>query len=560
MSRKQLPIGLHDFSELIRKNYYFVDKSLLIKDIIDSGAVVTLFPRPRRFGKTLNMSMIRCFFEKTEHSKLDLFNNLKITEHPTCMAHQGQYPVIFMTFKGVKELTWEACLNGIRNVIADEYRRHDYLLTSTKLDGTQKEEFQAIINKKADTGSYQFALQYLSQYLHKFHGKRAIILIDEYDIPINSAYDHDYYQDMINFMRNFLTGGFKDNSNLEFGILTGILRVAKESIFSGLNNLEVNTLFNKSYSDKFGLLESEVNELLAYFNRPGDIDQVRDWYDGYQSGEYKLYNPWSIINFAKTGEFKTYWANTSENALLKKVLQYGPENIKEDCEKILQGVPITKEIDENVVMSELFTSERAAWSLLLMSGYLTFEKYGPQKRLDLPWVADLKIPNAEVATIYNTQILSWFEVTGSAAKYNSMLQSLMTGKTDDFREQFDIFTTQTLSVFDASGKNPEKFYHGLVLGMLASLRDTHEVVSNRESGFGRYDVSIFPRDTTKPGIIIEFKVASKLNKETLPIAAKKALEQIEDRNYAAAMRARGIKQVIKIGIAFKGKKNLVVIG
>ncbi len=559
MDRKKLPIGVYDFARLIGENYYFVDKSLLIKELLDSGAAVTLLPRPRRFGKTVNMSMLNYFFEKTELTNRHLFDGLKIAEHPECMAQQGQYPIIFLTFKGVKERSWTDIFPSIKDVIEKEFDRHGYLSESQAISELQRRKFQAIIDGEGTATDYKNSLLLLSACLYKHHQKRPIILIDEYDAPIHAAFEYRYYEDVVIFMRNFLSGGFKDNPNLAFGVLTGILRVAKESIFSGLNNLAVDTMLSDSYADKFGLQEDEVTQMLAYFDVSEELARVRHWYDGYQSGNHKLYNPWSIINFIKYRKFEPYWVNTSDNALLKRVMQNGPDRLKIDLEQLLQGIPVTKPINQNIVLPDIMTDESAAWGLLLMSGYLTFENLRPDPNNEGVEIAEFKMPNAEVASIYKTQILSWFKIGGSDDDYQSLLRSLIDGKIEEFQELFDAFVSQTLSVFDVTGRNPERFYHGLVLGMLASLRDSHEVVSNRESGTGRYDVSIFPRDVKKPGIIIEFKVTSKYRQETLETAAENALKQIEDRQYEAAMRARGITNIIKLGISFAGKKHLVLV-
>ncbi len=560
MDKKNLPVGVYDFAELIGENYYFVDKSLLIKELLDARAKVTLLPRPRRFGKTVNMSMLNYFFEKTDLSNRHLFDGLKIAEYSDCMQHQGKYPVIFLTFKGVKESSWADIFPSIKDVIEKEFDRHVYLAASQAISELQRRKFQAIIDGKGTATDYKNSLLLLSACLHKHHQKRPIILIDEYDAPIHAAFEYRYYEEVVIFMRNFLSGGFKDNPNLAFGVLTGILRVAKESIFSGLNNLAVDTMLSDTYADKFGLREDEVTQMLAHFDFSAELTRVRHWYDGYQCGGYKLYNPWSIIHFIRYRKFEPYWINTSDNALLKRVMQNGPDRLKINLEQLLRGIPLTKPINQNIVLPDIMTDESAAWGLLLMSGYLTFENLRPDPGNEGVEIAEFKIPNAEIASIYKTQILSWFKIGGSDEEYRSLLRSLVDGNMDEFQELFDAFVLQTLSVFDVTGRNPERFYHGLVLGMLASLRDSHEVVSNRESGTGRYDVSIFPRDVKKPGIIIEFKVVSKYRKETLKTAAKNALKQIEDRQYEAAMRARGITNIIKIGISFEGKKNLVLIG
>ncbi|MCL5436886.1 MAG: ATP-binding protein, partial [Candidatus Dependentiae bacterium] len=509
MHRKKLPIGIHDFEKLVRGNYYFVDKSLLIKELLDAGAQVTLLPRPRRFGKTLNISMLRYFFEKSEVDHRDLFNDLKIAEHPDCMAKQGHYPVIFLTFRDVKQGDWRESLPTIKELIAAEFERHRAVLEGDTLGPVQRRNFLGVLEGTAESAIYRASLRILSACLHKYHGVPPVILIDEYDAPIHAAFEHRYYDDAIQFMRNFLCGGLKDNDHLEFGVLTGILRIAKESIFSGLNNLEVDTFVQRPYADKFGLLEDEVAALLAYFDFPEPISAVRDWYDGYRGGPWRLYNPWSIVNLAKYGTLQPYWINTSDNALLKAVLQHGPDELKTDLIRLLQGEAVTQEIDVSTVLTDLMTHVSAAWNLLLMSGYVTFENLRPDPTLEGSEIAELRIPNTEVRWVYQRQILSWFAGAQVKQQYRSMLESLVAGDRESFRELFEELVEQALSIFDVTGKNPEKFYHGLVLGMLASLQATHEVISNRESGLGRYDVSIFPKDVHQLGIIMEFKVVKK---------------------------------------------------
>lgn len=418
MIRKKLPVGTSDFAQLIEQNYYFIDKSLFIKELLDSGARVTLLPRPRRFGKTVNMSMLQHFFKKTEQPNLHLFKDLKIADYPECMAHQGKYPVIFLTFKDIKDTSWTACEKSIKKLVAEEFTRHAQLLQSGKLTPFEQEKFIEVSRMADEDIFYSAALKDLSAYLHRVYGKRPLILIDEYDAPIHAAVEHNYYDNVVNFMRGFLSGGLKDNSNLEFGILTGILRIAKESIFSGLNNLFVSTLLDNKYSDKFGLLEHEVKELLTAYGLENTMSDVRAWYDGYQSGPHKIYNPWSIINFVyKEGVFKPYWVNTSGNALLRQIIQQSEPYVKEDFEQIMRGIPLTKTIDENVVMPEIFTNEAAAWNLLLMSGYLTFENYRPDPNFEGSHIAELKIPNTEISWTYRSQILSWFQDSKTRRHY-----------------------------------------------------------------------------------------------------------------------------------------------
>lgn len=559
MALKRIPIGISDFKRLMEGNYYFVDKSMFIKELLDSGAAVTLFPRPRRFGKTLNLSMIRYFFEKTVVSNRHLFAGLKLENYPEYMAHQGQYPIIFLTFKDVKYKTWHLCFSGLKKIIAEEFRRHNYLLEGATLDDQQRTMFQLIMAEKADEIEYYTALKTLSGYLFAFHGKKAIILIDEYDAAIHEGFVNDYYNEIITFMRNFLTGGLKDNSSLELSVLTGILRIARESIFSGLNNLIVRTFLNEGFSSQFGLHEEEVSLLLNHFALQHELSTIRQWYDGYQSGPYKLYNPWSIINLiGNKGVIQPYWVNTSENALIKALLKQGSQEMKQDLELIIQKQKITKVINENIIMPDIYLDENAVWNFLLLSGYLTFENYRSDPQQEGQFLADLKSPNAEVSYLYVSQVQAWFGgKEGSMRLYQEMLKNLVAGSMDDFCDLFELLAQETISAFDVAGTQPEKFYHGLVLGMLTSLRDTHEIKSNRESGWGRYDIMIIPQDKSKPGIIIEFKTA---RKESLETTAQNALKQINDRQYETELKMLGIATIIKLGIAFKGKKSLIRVG
>lgn len=560
--KKSIAIGISDFKRLIEEDYYFIDKSLLIKELLDHRAAVTLVPRPRRFGKTLNLSLLRYFFEKVADSNRHLFKGLAIENYAECMVYQGEYPVIWITFKDIKTSSWDLCYRGIQEVLASEFSRHQYLLTSDALSDQQKRNFTAILNTTADEMVYRRALLNLSEYLAAHYQKRAIILIDEYDTPIHAAFLMGHYDRAIEFFRDFLGAGLKDNVSLEFCFITGILRVAKESIFSGLNNLEVHTFTQAGYSDKFGFLEEEVVEMMNHLELSSPINEMRKWYDGYQSGSHKVYNPWSIISIVKNqGILQPYWVNTSDNALVKTLLQQSSPVIKEDFELIVQGKAITKVINENVIMPEIYQDDNALWNFLFMSGYLTFENYRADPRLEGQFLAELKTPNTEVAFIYTTQIQSWFGGTEDSLRiYQRMLHNLVAGKTDEFCELFELFSSETISSFDVGGKKPERFYHALVLGMLASLRSTHEIRSNRESGWGRYDVMVIPHDKSLPGIIIEFKTVSTAKKETLETAAHNALQQIEDRQYEVELRSCGIGSIIKLGIAFEGKRSLVLVG
>ncbi len=552
---KPLPIDISDFEMVINKGCYYIDKTLLIQEIMDSGASVTLIPRPRRFGKTINMTMLRCFFEKNEQSKRHLFGHLNIMQCPDIMAKQGTYPVIFLTFKNVKCLDWEQCYGKIKILIALEYERHSYLLLDDNLKSHEKESFSAIINGSALPQDYENSLFILSHYLHRYHKKQPIILIDEYDAPIHAGFVNKYYNEVINFVRNLLGAALKDNASLDFAVMTGILRIAKESIFSGLNNLEVCTFLNEAYADKFGLTEAEAAQLLQDYNLSHKSDLVRTWYNGYSSGSISVYNPWSLINLAKQkGLMHPYWINTSSNDIIKELIKSGSDSLKEDIELLIAGQPLRKRIEENIVFASVYAQTEAVWNFLLFSGYLTFKNVALEGRMTM---ADLVIPNEEVLYFYETTILAWFEEGMGSRHYNQMLTYLTIGDLDSFTAIFYDFVAKSFSIFDVSGNEPEKFYHGFVLGMLVSLKNSYTITSNRESGYGRYDVMLMPHDHNKRGIIIEFKKTNQAQHQTLEAAAANALQQIEQRDYTAQLRSHGINTCICLGIAFEGKRTFI---
>jgi len=554
---KNLPLGISDFETIISENLYYVDKSLFIKELIDSWRKISLIPRPRRFGKTLNMSMLQYFFEKTEKSSAPLFKNLAVAQHPYCMEYQGQYPVIFLTFKSTDEPTWDECFNALQEIIAEEFKRHNYLLKSTTLDAHEKKEFKEIINLSAQSTAYKGSLKKLIKYLAQYHNKNVIVLIDEYDVPIQGGFGHQYYNKVIAFLKSFLGRGLKDNKLVEAGVVTGAMRVAKESIFTGLNNLRVCTIVDDDHADKFGLLEDEVHQILEHYNLAHMKDKIRSWYNGYSSGLYTIYNPWSIINFLeKKGKFKPYWINSSSNDIIKNLIQHSSPEVKEDFERLLKKESVQKAINENIVFAEIHKSPDALWNFLLFTGYLTF-KNNPPIDEDLQYL-ELMIPNAEIEGFYKTTILGWFQQ--GPYSYNKMLQSLVSGDIETFSDLFTNFFLSSISYFDVGDDEPEKFYHAFVLGMFVSLEKDYELKSNHPSGYGRYDVSIIPRDMTKAGIIIEFKKPKKSSTETLEQVADNALQQIEEEKYATELKHRGISKIIKLGVAFQGKKVLVKEG
>ena len=560
--KKRLPIGISDFETIITNDYYFVDKSLFIKEIIDNKAMVTLLPRPRRFGKTLNLSMTKYFFESHPdiENKKHLFDNLYITKHEDIMKLQGKYPVIFLTFKDIKVLTWENCFYGIKSQISLEYSRHKYLLESNILNKKEKNKFQNIINEKEDINLFSASLFELSKYLNRYHKQKVVILIDEYDTPIHAGYIYKYYDQIIAFMRTFLSGGLKDNINLDFSIITGILRVAKESIFSGLNNLEVMTILDDSYSDKFGFTQYETEELLNTYTEKDKVNIIReaqDWYNGYKFSEHQIYNPWSILNFAKRKKIAPYWVNTSSNDIIKQLVRSGNRYFRNNLQELIEGKLIDKHVNDNIVFQDIDKKLDTLWSFLLFSGYLT---YSDKRIVGDSIFCKLRIPNREIAYVFEDIIMGWLEEGLDLGSYQLMLQNLVDGNIDEFKSFFINSIIESASFFDTSGKTPENFYHALVLGMLISLNQTHLVKSNRESGYGRYDIMIIPKDKNKIGVIIEFKVFDKTKEKTIDDTVQRALQQIEDKKYETELQSLGIKNIIKLAIVFKGKEVLIKAG
>ncbi|MCT4620608.1 MAG: ATP-binding protein [Marinisporobacter sp.] len=554
---KKLPIGRSDFKEIINGNYYYVDKSLFIKEIIEDGSKVLLIPRPRRFGKTLNMSMLRCFYEKTEENHSCLFKNLKINQHKEIMDMQGKYPVIYITFKDIKYADWEGCFEALKYLIKEEYSRHKYLLQGNALEEYEKEEFIRVLKDEAKDVVYLQGLKILSKYLYRYHQQKVVILIDEYDVLIQTGYMKGYYDKIIDFMRIFLSGGLKDNHYLQKGVLIGILRVAKESIFSGLNNLEVCTILKNHYSERFGFLEEEIEEILKYYQIEFEIEKIKKWYNGYIFGRTTVYNPWSILNYIRNFEIglRPYWVNTSSNDLVRKVLAKGGQTVKIELEDLIKGKDIVKPINEDIVMKDVNKDSENVWSFLLFSGYLkvVHEEFKRGKTY-----CYLRIPNLEVKYLYEEIILSWFSESVNTEKFDFMLKSLVSGDIKTFGKILKEFVLSSVSYFDTGGNESEKVYHAFVLGMLIALWEDYEVKSNRESGYGRYDVALIPKDQNKIGIIIEFKKVDHDDQETLELAAKNALKQIQDKEYKKELEDRGVKEIIELGIAFEGKNVLVM--
>jgi hypothetical protein len=555
MNKKTIALGIDDFKRVVEGNYYLIDKTLFIKEIVEDGAAIILLPRPRRWGKTMNMTMLKYFFEKTTESNQHLFADLAIAQQQQVMAHQGQYPVIFISFKAAKKSTWPETWEIIKKVLIEEHKRHKYLIESDSLDQCEKDDFIAILMGTAPQHLFESSLKNLSTYLHRFHKKRPFILIDEYDSPIHAGFIHHYYRDVINFMSTFLEMALKGNNDLEKGILTGILRVAKESIFSGLNNISVNTLLNTLYADHFGFSESEVAALLDYYDETENSDQVRAWYNGYSIGKKTtMYNPWSVLSYARSKEFKAHWMNSANNNLIKEIIQKNPADFKVDFEQLLLGKTIEKDPVEFVTFDSIYTSPHAAFNFLLLTGYLSFKQ---RLNTNDDEALSLVIPNKEVMIFYKNSLKEWIQESLDFSTYQNMLKSLTSGDLKDFKKTFERVVQQSLSFHDVSGKEPEKFYHMFVLGMLICLESSHQVLSNRESGNGRYDVMIIPKDPSKIGIIIEFKIADNETDPAFDEATLEALAQIKEKNYQAELKSRGITQIINVAIVFAGKRVLV---
>lgn len=558
--KKSIQVGASDFKKLIEGDHYFVDKSLLIKEFLENGADVILTPRPRRFGKTLNMSMLKYFFdiENAEENR-NLFNGLNIEKEEEIMKMQGQYPVLFITFKNQKQLSYEDLKESIIILLADLFNKHDYLLNSDKLSDTDKKAFQRYMNKQISGIECMSGISDLMGYMVKHYGRKLVVLIDEYDVPIQEGYLKDYYDEAIVLIRNMLTAALKDNNDLEKALITGILRVAKESIFSGLNNMQVHTMFSGKFNDKFGFTVDEVAELLNYYDLEEKRDEVRQWYNGYMFGGKVIYNPWSVLNYISNSEmgFMPYWINSSSNDLIKKLLVKGSSETKENLEELIKGKTIEKVVDDHIVMKEVDEDEENLWSFLCLSGYLKPVKIELIKgRLH----CELKIPNEEVHIFYENLIVKWFKESLTSERYNIMLKALVSGDVELFSGFFRKFVVNNLSYFDVSGEEPEKVYHAFVLGLLVSLADKYEVKSNKESGYGRYDVMIIPKDASKLGIIIEFKKIDDFMDKTIEAATKEALEQIEEKNYQAELLERNVNNILKLAIVFKGKEVKVTEG
>ena len=548
MRKKAVPVGIEDFERIVREDYYYVDKTQLIEELLINRAPVTLFTRPRRFGKTLNMSMIKSFFDvKNKEENKKLFENLKIF-NSEYISEQGKYPVIFISLKDLKGDTWEECLKRLKLFIFDLYVEFEYI--REKMNEWDKRKFEKVLYEKEDA-DYMMSLKFLSDSLYKYYGEKVIILIDEYDAPIINAFDKGYYNEAVNFFQTFYSSALKTNSSLKYGILTGITRIIKEGIFSGLNNLYVNTILSRDYSEYFGLLESEVIEMLDYFDMKYKIEEVREWYNGYIFGESEVYNPWSIVNYIREKEIKAYWANVSGNTLLENMLNHAGESVYEDLKRFTDGESIEKYISDGTTIKSLLSNDNEIWQLLLYSGYLTKDR--KQKEIDVTTeytdVYNLRIPNKEIRKYFGNMFLNRF--FGTEVKTNILMKALEGGDIKKFEKTLGEIMINMLSHFDLD-KEMEKIYQVFMIGLVGFLMGKYEIISNDESGYGRYDLAMIPIKSNEKAYLMEFKISK--TKKGMEESAEKALKQIDEKKYDTKLKARGIKNILKIGIAFYGKE------
>ena len=549
MRKKAVPVGIEDFKELIQEGYYYIDKTLLIDEMLMNKSKVTLFTRPRRFGKTLNMSMIKYFFDvKDKEENKKLFENLKVS-NSEYMSEQGKYPVIFVSLKDLKEDTWEECLESIKDIMYKIFNEYNFL--REKLNIVEKRQFDKIWEITGNERNFKTSLLDLSNYLNKYYGEKVIILIDEYDAPIINAFDKGYYNEAISFFQTFYSSALKTNNSLKYGILTGITRIIKEGIFSGLNNLYVNTILSKDYSEYFGLLESEVIEMLEYFDMKYKIEEVREWYNGYIFGESKVYNPWSIVNYVREKEIKAYWANVSGNTLLENMLDHAGEGVYDDLKQFTDGESIEKYISDGTTIKSLLSNDDEIWQLLLYSGYLTKAK-NQDKESDSN-IYNLKIPNKEIRKYFGNMFLNRF--FGTEVKTNILIKALENGDIKKFEKTLGEIMINMLSHFDLD-KEMEKIYQVFMIGLVGFLMGKYEIISNDESGYGRYDLAMIPMKSKEKAYLMEFKISK--TKKGMEERAQKALKQIDEKKYDTRLKARGIKNILKIGVAFYGKEVKVV--
>lgn len=550
--KKPLPIGVSDFKSATT-NYYYVDKTLLIRDFLNAIPMVSLFTRPRRFGKTLNMDMLRVFFEKTPEDTSIYFKDKYIWQCGDYYTkHQGQYPVIFLSFKDVKCSSWQETFQKISKLISLEFMRHNELESSSVLSSYEKEQYHRFASENINEVDCQMGLQLLSLLLHKHYDKECVIIIDEYDMPIQRDHLCDFYNEIVDFMRNFFSGGLKDNPHLAFGFLTGILRVAKESIFSGMNNLKTNSILDNNYSSYFGITNEEVRDMLAYYDYEDKYQEICEWYDGYRFGNSEIFNPWSVINYISDQCFpKAFWQSTGSNDIIGEIIGTATPEINENLYKLFCGNTVTTYVDTSVIYPEVQSNPNSIYSFLLVAGYLKVAEIYPQN--DGNYMCDVAIPNKEILYVYEKEVLNRTNQNNVSISIHQAIFSKDTSKLQSLLEDFML---KSISTMDGAS---EVFYHGMMLGLCAVLGSQFKVRSNRESGLGRFDIELLPMVKGIPGFIFEFKHTKDINVD-LDSLANSALKQIEDMKYDTELNDFGVEDIVKIGIAFRQKSAAVKRG
>lgn len=550
--KKPLPIGVSDFKSATT-NYYYVDKTLLIRDFLNAIPMVSLFTRPRRFGKTLNMDMLRVFFEKTPEDTSIYFKDKYIWQCGDYYTkHQGQYPVIFLSFKDVKCSSWQETFQKISKLISLEFMRHNELESSSVLSSYEKEQYHRFASENINEVDCQMGLQLLSLLLHKHYDKECVIIIDEYDTPIQQDHLCDFYNEIVDFMRNFFSGGLKDNPHLAFGFLTGILRVAKESIFSGMNNLKTNSILDNNYSSYFGFTNEEVRDMLAYYDYEDKYQEICEWYDGYRFGNSKIFNPWSVINYISDQCFpKAFWQSTGSNDIIGEIIGTATPEINENLYKLFCGNTVTTYVDTSVIYPEVQSNPYSIYSFLLVAGYLKVAEIYPQN--DGNYMCGVAIPNKEILYVYEKEVLNRTNQNNVSI---SIHQAIFSKDTSKLQSLLEGFMLKSISTMDGAS---EVFYHGMMLGLCAVLGSQFKVRSNRESGLGRFDIELLPMVKGIPGFIFEFKHTKDINVD-LDSLANSALKQIEDMKYDTELNDFGVEDIVKIGIAFRQKSAVVKRG
>ncbi|MBK8256899.1 MAG: AAA family ATPase [Polyangiaceae bacterium] len=559
---RQIPIGTDDFRVLRERNYEYVDKTHLITELVDSDNIkVVLLPRPRRFGKSLNLSTLKWFFEKRDEDVWHLFEGLHVARAGAkYRGHFQKYPVIHISLKETKAQSFDACLHEAKRLIRDMYHEHASALVE-RLDGSDRVDFDAILSGSGDDMLYRRSIKDLSRYLHQVHGVRPIVLIDEYDAGIHASYANGFYKETIGFFGGFFLAGLKDNVHLERAVMTGILRVSRESIFSDLNNLGVYTLLDPEFNTCFGFTEVEVTGLMEKAGLADILPAIRSYYNGYEFGGADIYNPWSILSFLARGtrQLQPHWVGTSSNLLIQELLQHHGLGVQGDMQTLLEGGYIERHLNENIAFPRLKDDRDTLWSLLVFSGYLKAARPGPPIVGEPPPPYRLSIPNVEVASVYRTTFQRWMDqaLVAQGGGLQAMLEGMLEGDTYTFEEQLQRFAATLPSYHDVRGARPETFYHGMMIGLLASLEPDYEVRSNRESGEGRPDVLIKPRRPGKPGVVLELK-AARQGEKTIEKAMAEGLTQLASSDYAAELRTAGVEKIREMAVAFDGKRVMVL--